>query len=80
MTIKKQIDGDYRQPGEPAEVLRHVGHINKRAQRELIRREIQRAREERIRNLNRLAQWHEKRYRIAANQPDNRDNLTLWIR
>lgn len=73
--IKKQISGDYRQPGAPATPM-----ADRPDRRALIRAEIQRQREERIRNLNRLAQWHQKRYQLAADQPDNRDRFALWTR
>ena len=75
MSMKKQIFGNYGPPG-------HVDHTDSgpAARRQRARLEIRRAREERIRNLNRLAQWHEKRYRLAAEQPENRDNIALWTR
>lgn len=73
--MKKQITGNYCQPG-----AKPAPDTSPADRRQRARLEIRRAREERIRNLNRLAQWHEKRYRMAAEQPENRDNIALWTR
>ena len=75
MSMKKQITGHYRQPGENPSP-----DTSLTANRQRARLEIRRLREERIRNLNRLAEWHEKRYIMAAEKPQNRDNIALWTR
>ena len=73
MSTKKQITGEYSTGADTTD-------NGLAARRQRARLEIRRAREERIRNLNRLAQWHEKRYRLAAEKPDHRDNIALVTR